>query len=123
MAPAPTATANRPMAKPSKIRYFKGKAPDAARPDSDSEEEEEEQIKPVRRQEQITIDKTVVAGGAGRVIDYGSAKKGKGSDEPKMKVQLRDVKVEGGRVVLPKAANGERLHRFSFQMLQANWMS
>lgn len=96
MAPAPAAArpASKPLARPSKIRYFKGKAPDAA-PDSDSDEDEEglKQAAP----EPIKIDKNIVAGGAGRVIPDGG-----------MKIALRDVKIEGGRVVLPKSAKGER---------------
>ncbi len=65
MAPAPTATANRPMAAPSKTRYFKGKAPEAMA-DSDSDEDEDVQ-KPIVK-EPIKVDKSLVAGGAGRII-------------------------------------------------------
>jgi microfibrillar-associated protein 1 len=101
MAPAPAAArpASKPLAKPSKIRYFKGKAPDAA-PESDSDEDDED-LKPVAP-EPVKIDKNVVAGGAGRVIPEGG-----------MKIALRDVKIEGGRVVLPKTEEGERAAGFS----------
>ena len=77
------------MAAPSKIRYFKGKAPDAALSDSDSDEAEVEQ-----KPQPTKTDKRLMAGGAGRVLQEGA----------KMKVALRDVKVEGGRVLLPKVA-------------------
>ncbi len=84
MAPVPTATANRPLAKPSKIRYFKGKAPEAAL-SSDEDDSEVETAPP----EPIKVDKDLVAGGAGRIVK-----------EPAMKLALRDVKVEGGRVMV-----------------------
>jgi microfibrillar-associated protein 1 len=87
------------VARPSKVRYFKGKAPDAA-PDSDSDSDEDE----VRHApEPVKVDTSLVAGGAGRIITDASAlasKKGVGE----VKVALRDVKIEGGRVVLPKSA-------------------
>ncbi|WVO16604.1 hypothetical protein L204_104283 [Cryptococcus depauperatus] len=55
--------------KPSKIRYFKGKAPTALSASESDEESEEEEVKPQKRQlKQIQTDKNVVAGGAGRVI-------------------------------------------------------
>ena len=90
MAPGPIVAAKRPLVKPTKIRYFKGKAPDAALSDSDEESDDERVIAP----EPVKTDKNIVAGGAGRIISDGGAT---------MKVALRDVKVEGGRVVLPKA--------------------
>ena len=91
MAPGPTIAPKRPVVKPTKIRYFKGKAPDAALSDSDEESDEDR----VRVPEPVKVDKSVVAGGAGRIVPDGGAT---------MKVALRDVKVEGGRVVLPKNA-------------------
>ncbi|ORX33934.1 splicing factor, Prp19-binding domain-domain-containing protein [Kockovaella imperatae] len=91
-------TMKQPLVKPSKIRYFKGKAPDAALSGSDSDEDEEDQVSRPAPQP-IKIDKNVVAGGAGRIVPDGNV--------VKMKVALRDVKVEGGRVVLPKAAKQE----------------
>jgi hypothetical protein len=64
---APAAIASRLSAaaqKPHKIRYFRGKAPEAAR-DSDSDEDDEEQ-QPV--QQPAIVDRNLVAGGAGRII-------------------------------------------------------
>ena len=84
MAPAPTPRAYRPLAKPSKIRYFKGKAPDAAI--SSDEDDSDVDVAPP---EPVKLDKTLVAGGAGRIVK-----------EPAMKVALRDVKVEGGKVLV-----------------------
>lgn len=90
MAPAPKTVGNRAIPKAAKIRYFKGKAPEAARSDDEDSDEDEETVtapQPVR------VDKSLVAGGAGRIIPEGGA----------IKVALRDVKVEGGRVLLPKS--------------------
>ena len=83
MAPAPVLRGHRPLNKPPKIRYFKGKAPDAAV--SSDEDDSDGEVAPP---EPVQIDKTLVAGGAGRILK-----------EPSMKVALRDVKVEGGRVL------------------------
>ena len=100
MAPAPASRPSRSttVPKPSKIRYFKGKAPDAAISDSDSDEDEENHAPP----ETVRVDKSLVAGGAGKIIPEGGVVRK--IVEPRMKVALRDVKVEGGRVVLPKTA-------------------
>ena len=96
----PAATMKQPLIKPTKIRYFKGKAPDAAPSDSDSDEDED--ARPAAPPP-VKVDKNIVAGGAGRIVPDGGAI---------MKVTLRDVKVEGGRVVLPNAAKeGEQLAR------------
>jgi microfibrillar-associated protein 1 len=87
--------ANRPLAKPSKIRYFKGKAPELAPSDSESEEDEavEQERQKAEAERRRKAEKNLVAGGAGRIIKPGQAI---GS----MKVELKDVKVEGGRVLL-----------------------
>lgn len=99
MAPAPAPARQKPAARPAKVRYFKGKAPDAA-PDSDDDSDEDEvQQAP----EPVKVDRSLVAGGAGRIIpDGGTLASRKGAGE--VKVALRDVKIEGGRVVLPKSA-------------------
>ena len=81
---APTAV-GRPLAKPSKIRYFKGKAPDAVISSDDDSDVE------VAPPEPIKVDENLVAGGAGRIVRQPA---------PAMKVALRDVKVEGGRVMM-----------------------
>ncbi|WVQ98144.1 hypothetical protein IAU59_005266 [Kwoniella sp. CBS 9459] len=104
MPPPPTggrpAMSSKPIAKPSKIRYFKGKAPEAPQSDSDSESDEDDQQqqqtrKQIGRNNAVSkVDQHYVAGGAGRVYTPGAAA------AQGMKVELRDVKVEGGRVVL-----------------------
>lgn len=73
MAPAPTATANRPLARPSKVRYFKGKPLDEAVSDESSGEEEPQPQQRVKRVAPPVQDENVVAGGAGRVIRQGGA--------------------------------------------------
>ncbi len=89
MAPAPVVAARppiiaRPLPKPSKIRYFKGKAPEAAlSSDSDDSDAEPPPMEPIK------VDESIVAGGAGRIVK-----------EPAMRLALRDVKVEGGRVLV-----------------------
>jgi microfibrillar-associated protein 1 len=99
MAPAPAPSRSSrptPVVKPAKIRYFKGKAPLLPTSDSDSNDDDNtpaELPKP-------RMDKNVVAGGAGRVIPQGTQGGG-------MKVALRDVKVEGGRVLLGGKDQGE----------------
>ncbi|KAK8847484.1 hypothetical protein IAR55_005342 [Kwoniella newhampshirensis] len=107
MAPAPKPTggsSSRPMVKPSKIRYFKGKAPTAAIA-SDEDDSDDDGGAAQARQEAVALEakrkaeRNMVAGGAGRVLQTGDAAT-KGSKVPKMKLELRDVKVEGGRVVL-----------------------
>ncbi|WWC68035.1 uncharacterized protein I206_101954 [Kwoniella pini CBS 10737] len=89
MPPPPTGfrpSTAKPVAKPSKIRYFKGKAPDAPASDSDSDEDEEEQKQQVKKKSQSAkIDRSYVAGGAGRVIPSGGA----------VKMELGSVKVGG----------------------------
>ena len=82
MARALAATTNRPVPKPSKIRYFRGKAPTAAAASSDEDDSDAEVASP----EPVKVDRDLVAGGAGRVVR-----------EPAMKVALKDVKVENGR--------------------------
>jgi microfibrillar-associated protein 1 len=94
MAPAPRSTV-RPLAKPTKIRYFKNKAPDAPPSDSDSDDEDQQPVAPV-----VKIDKSIVAGGAGRIIKPGARNGGLNGVGVGMKVELRDVKIEGGRVLL-----------------------
>ncbi|WRT64687.1 uncharacterized protein IL334_001621 [Kwoniella shivajii] len=88
MPPPPTGvrpSASKPMAKPTKMRYFKGKAPDAPPSDSDSDEEEEDQKQQIKKRHEATkLDKNIVAGGAGRVILPGGGG---------MKVELGGVKV------------------------------
>lgn len=73
MAPAPTATANRPLARPSKVRYFKGKPLDEAVSDESSGEEEPQPQQRIKRVAPPVQDENVVAGGAGRVIRQGGA--------------------------------------------------
>ncbi|WWD21575.1 hypothetical protein CI109_106061 [Kwoniella shandongensis] len=92
------------MVKPAKIRYFKGKAPTAAisSDESDDEDDEEAAAKENERQRRAQEakrerERNLVAGGAGVVLQTGE---GAGKKVPKMKLELRDVKVEGGRVVL-----------------------
>ncbi|OCF32520.1 hypothetical protein I316_05700 [Kwoniella heveanensis BCC8398] len=103
MPPPPTgvrpAIISKPMAKPAKIRYFKGKAPEAPRSDSESDsdnEDQQQQINRNKRQESSKDEQRYVAGGAGRLYTPGSGAPAKQG----MKVELRDVKVEGGRVLL-----------------------
>ncbi|RXK40951.1 hypothetical protein M231_01799 [Tremella mesenterica] len=87
---APPTTAKRPLVKPPKVRYFKNK-PLADVP-SDSDESGDEA--PVQ-QEPIKVDPNLVAGGAGRLITSKDLK-----SQPQMKVALRDVKVEGGKLLI-----------------------
>lgn len=93
---------NKPLTKAPKVRYFKGKAPDAAPSDSDSDNEDE--VKP-QQLELKKVDDRIVAGGAGRVIQQGD------ESLPKMKLKLGDVKVEGGKVLIggkvPQVKKGE----------------
>ncbi|WVF69706.1 hypothetical protein IAT40_004485 [Kwoniella sp. CBS 6097] len=100
MPPPPTgvrpAMSSKPIAKPSKIRYFKGKAPEAPQSDSESESDEEDQQTSRKRHEVHKVDQNFVAGGAGRVYTPGAG----AAPVQGMKVELRDVKVEGGKVVL-----------------------
>jgi microfibrillar-associated protein 1 len=97
---APTATAHRPLVKPPKIRYFKGKAPDAL-PSSDEDDSDVEAPLP----EPIKIERDLVAGGAGRIVK-----------EPAMKVALRDVKVEGGKVLVGGSTGGVKagMYRYTY---------
>ncbi|WWD00695.1 hypothetical protein V866_007630 [Kwoniella sp. B9012] len=98
MPPPPTGVRpaiSKPAPKPTKIRYFKGKAPDAPPSDSESDDDEEEQqqqqqIK--KRHEATKIDKNYVAGGAGRVIMPGGG----------VKMELGSVKVGGTKMPLGK---------------------
>ena len=108
MAPAPAPARQKPAARPSKVRYFKGKAPDAA-PDSDDDSDEDEVL---QAPEPVKVDRSLVAGGAGRVIPDGSALASQKSTG-EVKVALRDVKIEGGRVVLPKSAKEGALTRWT----------
>ncbi|RSH92283.1 hypothetical protein EHS25_008698 [Saitozyma podzolica] len=87
MAPAPTATANRPLARPSKVRYFKGKPLDEAVSDESSGEEEPQPQQRIKRVAPPVQDEDVVAGGAGRVIRQGGA--------VGMKMDLGGVKLGG----------------------------
>lgn len=104
MAPAPTATANRPMAQPSKTRYFKGKAPELA-PESDSDEDNDDQeeiqlTKPKFKAatKVLPIDPSLVAGGAGRVItDVGGIGKA-GTGGIGMKMELGGAKIGGPQI-------------------------
>ncbi|WVR04693.1 hypothetical protein IAU60_001704 [Kwoniella sp. DSM 27419] len=99
MPPPPTGLrpANpKPVAKPSQIRYFKGKAPDAPASDSDSDEEGDEQIQTIKkRHEAPKVDPGLVAGGAGKVWTPRMPASGAGGAG--IKVELGDVKVGGGR--------------------------
>ncbi|WVW78342.1 hypothetical protein I302_100296 [Kwoniella bestiolae CBS 10118] len=99
MPPPPTGVRpaiSKPVPKPSKIRYFKGKAPDAPPSDSDSDEDDDgqqqqhQQIK--KRHEATQIDRNYVAGGAGRVIMPGGG----------VKMELGSVKVGGTKMPLGK---------------------
>lgn len=87
MAPGPTATANRPLARPSKVRYFKGKPLDEAVSDESSGEEEPQPQQRIKRVAPPVQDENVVAGGAGRVIRQGGA--------VGMKMDLGGVKLGG----------------------------
>ena len=92
---APTAVAQPPRPpKPSKTRYFKGKAPELARSDSESEDDDEAQrpAKPVQKR-----DENIVAGGAGRLITNKDVRKGLGKDGG-VKMSLGDVKIGGNAV-------------------------
>ncbi|KAK4684965.1 microfibrillar-associated protein 1, partial [Tremellales sp. Uapishka_1] len=78
-----------PAVRAPKVRYYKGKAPDRpTHSDSDSDDEEH-----IAVAEPVKVDKRVVAGGAGRIIQQGDEK-------PKMKLALRDVKVQSGKVLI-----------------------
>ena len=92
---APTAIAAnrvRPLNKPAKIRYFKNKAPEVAL--SSDENDSDVEVAPP---EPVKVDDSIVAGGAGRIIKDGEAV---------MKVALKDVKVEGGKVLLGGKTGG-----------------
>jgi hypothetical protein len=104
-----------PRAKPAKIRYFPGRAPQGApaTSDTDSDDEEDEQIvKPTPAKH----DDSSVAGGAGRVVQIGEmAAKGT------MKLALRDVKVENGRVLIggeDKAAGMSASPTVGFELIE-----
>lgn len=102
MAPAPTRTANRPIANPSKTRYFKGKAPEAA-PESDSEEESEDDnvqlTKPKFKavSKPPPVDESLVAGGAGRIVPDGGVLGKVG-----MKMDLGGAQIGQGRDVVKR---------------------
>jgi microfibrillar-associated protein 1 len=101
MAPAPTANANRALARPPKVRYFKGKAPDAAVSDESSDEDEDEQqqrqsIKANHRNVAPVQDDNLVAGGAGRIFRPAAPQE--------VKVELTGVKVGGTK---PPVKRGE----------------
>ncbi|KAL7420062.1 hypothetical protein Q5752_005027 [Cryptotrichosporon argae] len=81
-----------PAQKQEKVRYFKGKPIGGPAPDSDSDSDDAAPEPPLKGRAPAAPkqDPRLVAGGAGRVI----------GDAKGIKLQLRDVKVEGGRVVL-----------------------
>lgn len=87
---APTAVAQPPRPpKPSRTRYFKGKAPELANSDSDSDDDGE-----IKRPEPVRRDENVVAGGAGRLITNKDVRKGLGQGGA-VKMSLGDVKIGG----------------------------
>ena len=89
---APTAVAQPPRPpKPSRTRYFKGKAPELANSDSDDDSDDDGEIK---RPEPVRRDENVVAGGAGRLITNKDVRKGLGSGGA-VKMSLGDVKIGG----------------------------
>lgn len=102
VAPSSLATANRPLAKPSRTRYFKGKAPEAAPEDSDEDDDDEEDEDEQQRRAKARAKKAaiaaaeaekkanLVAGGAGRIIRQGDMAGGQ------LKMELGGIKV-GGR--------------------------
>lgn len=105
MAPAPVATANRPLVAPTKQRYFKGKAPEAAFSDSDDSGDDGEDVQTQNKSKARSAlpkpppppkDESLVAGGAGRVIKLDGG----------VKMNLGGVKVGG---IKPEFKRGEEL--------------
>lgn len=113
VAPSSLATANRPLAKPSRTRYFKGKAPEAAPVDSDEdddddEDEDEQQRRATARAKKAALaaaeaekKANLVAGGAGRIIRQGDMQAGQ------LKMELGGIKVGGKAEPVKREAKPE----------------
>lgn len=85
-----------PRPKPVKQRYFPGRAPQGAPVDADSDSDDDEEEQVSIQPKRAAPDENSVAGGAGRVVQIGSD----GKPKTQMKLALRDVKVENGKVLL-----------------------